>query len=398
MIQRALESALRRAARNYPIVTLTGPRQSGKTTLVKMAFPDHAYASLEDPDQREFATTDPRGFLAQFRKRVILDEAQRAPDLFSYIQTASDREEIRGRYVLTGSQSFLLIRTIGQSLAGRAAILHLLPFSWAELQDRRSLSLTSVGERTPNRSEPPNVALMDVLFTGFYPRIHDAQLLPQDWLANYYQTYVERDVRGLLNVGDLKAFGRFIGLCAGRNGQLLNLSSLANDCGISQPTARRWISVLEASFLVLLLRPHHRNFNKRLVKSPKLYFLDTGLLAYLLRIRSSDELRTHSSRGAIFESFVVSELMKNALNRGRQLNLHFWRDSAGHEVDLLLGRSGDLVPIEIKSGATLVDDFFAGLRYWLELAGTPDAPAALIYGGDRSVRRSGVVAYSWADM
>lgn len=398
MIQRALEAVLRRATRNYPIVTLTGPRQSGKTTLVKMAFPDYAYTSLEDPDQREFATTDPRGFLAQFRKRVILDEAQRAPDLFSYIQTASDREGTKGRYVLTGSQSFLLMRTISQSLAGRAAILHLLPFSWAELQGRRSLSLTSFGERTPSRSEPPDVDLMDVLFTGFYPRIHDAQLLPQDWLANYYRTYVERDVRELLNVGDLEAFGRFIGLCAGRNGQLLNTSSLANDCGISQPTARRWISVLEASFLVLLLRPHHRNFNKRLVKSPKLYFLDTGLLAYLLRIRSPDELRTHSSRGAIFESFVVSELMKNALNRGKEPDLHFWRDSAGHEVDLLLGRGKDLVPIEIKSGATLVNDFFAGLRYWLNLAGTPDAPAALIYGGDRSVRRSGVVAYSWADM
>ncbi len=398
MISRAMEPILRRAVRNYPIVTLTGPRQSGKTTLVKAALPDHAYASLEDPDQREFATTDPRGFLAQFRGRVILDEAQRTPDLFSYIQTASDREGTKGQYVLTGSQSFLLMRKISQSLAGRAAILHLLPFSWAELQGRRPLAPTSLGRKTPSRPEPSQANLMNVLFTGFYPRIHDAQLPPQDWLANYYRTYVERDVRELLNVGDLEAFGRFIGLCAGRNGQLLNLSSLANDCGISQPTARRWISVLEASFLVLLLRPHHRNFNKRLVKSPKLYFLDTGLLAYLLRIRSPDELRTHSSRGSIFESFVVSELMKNAVNRGEEPELRFWRDSAGHEVDLLLDRGTELVPIEIKSGATLVSDFFSGLRYWLDLAGTPDAPAALVYGGDRSVRRSGIVAYSWADM
>ena len=398
MIPRTLEPVLRRAARNYPIVTLTGPRQSGKTTLARMTFPDHAYASLEDPDQREFAMTDPRGFLAQFRGRVILDEAQRTPDLFSYIQTISDSKGTKGQYVLTGSQSFLLMRTISQSLAGRAAVLHLLPFSWSELQGRPPLSLASIGRKTPTRSEPPKADLMDVLFTGFYPRIHDVRLPPQDWLANYYRTYVERDVRELLNVGDLEAFGRFIGLCAGRNGQLLNLSSLANDCGISHPTARRWISVLEASFLVLLLRPHHRNFNKRLVKSPKLYFLDTGLLTYLLRIRSPDELRTHSARGSIFESFVVSELMKNALHRGEEPDLYFWRDSVGHEVDLLLDHGAEIVPIEIKSGATLVDDFFAGLRYWLNLAGTPDGPAALVYGGDRSVRRSGVVAYSWADM
>ena len=363
-----------------------------------MTFPDHAYASLEDPDQREFAMTDPRGFLAQFRGRVILDEVQRTPDLFSYIQTISDSKGTKGQYVLTGSQSFLLMRTISQSLAGRAAVLHLLPFSWSELQGRPPLSLASIGRKTPTRSEPPKADLMDVLFTGFYPRIHDVRLPPQDWLANYYRTYVERDVRELLNVGDLEAFGRFIGLCAGRNGQLLNLSSLANDCGISHPTARRWISVLEASFLVLLLRPHHRNFNKRLVKSPKLYFLDTGLLTYLLRIRSPDELRTHSARGSIFESFVVSELMKNALHRGEEPALYFWRDSVGHEVDLLLDHGAEIVPIEIKSGATLVDDFFAGLRYWLNLAGTPDGPAALVYGGDRSVRRSGVVAYSWADM
>ena len=398
MIPRTLEPVLRRAARNYPIVTLTGPRQSGKTTLARMTFPDHAYASLEDPDQREFAMTDPRGFLAQFRGRVILDEVQRTPDLFSYIQTISDSKGTKGQYVLTGSQSFLLMRTISQSLAGRAAVLHLLPFSWSELQGRPPLSLASIGRKTPTRSEPPKADLMDVLFTGFYPRIHDVRLPPQDWLANYYRTYVERDVRELLNVGDLEAFGRFIGLCAGRNGQLLNLSSLANDCGISHPTARRWISVLEASFLVLLLRPHHRNFNKRLVKSPKLYFLDTGLLTYLLRIRSPDELRTHSARGSIFESFVVSELMKNALHRGEEPDLYFWRDSVGHEVDLLLDHGAEIVPIEIKSGATLVDDFFAGLRYWLNLAGTPDGPAALVYGGDRSVRRSGVVAYSWADM
>jgi hypothetical protein len=398
MIPRALEPVLHRAARSYPIITLTGPRQSGKTTLARAAFPKHAYASLEDPDQREFAASDPRGFLAQYKGPVVLDEAQRVPDLFSYIQTLSDREGKNGKYVLTGSQSFLLMRTISQSLAGRAAVLHLLPFSWAELQQRDPLALEDIGKKPPPQFKQPTTGLLEVLFAGFYPRIHDVQIPPQDWLANYYRTYVERDVRELLNVGDLEAFGRFLGLCAGRNGQLLNLSSLANDCGISQPTARRWISVLEASFLIRLLRPHYRNFNKRLVKHPKLYFIDTGLLTYLLRIRSFDELRTHSSRGAIFESFVVSELLKNALNRGQEPDLYFWRASSGHEVDLVLERAGNLVPIEIKSGATLVDDFFSGLRYWLKLAGTPEGAAALVYGGDLSVRREGIHVYSWADL
>jgi hypothetical protein len=389
---------LRRAARQYPIVTLTGPRQSGKTTLAKAAFPGHAYASLEDPDQREFATADPHGFLAQFRERVILDEVQRVPQLFSYIQTAVDRETTNGRYILTGSQSFLLMRNVSQSLAGRAAILHLLPFAWSELQGRPPLPLKSLGRTTASRAAAETLDLMDVLFTGFYPAIHDRGLAPQDWLANYYRTYVERDVRELLNVGDLEAFGRFIRLCAGRNGQLLNLSSLATDCGISQPTARRWISVLEASFLVLLLRPHHRNFRKRLVKSPKLYFLDTGLLAYLLRIRSPDELRTHSSRGAIFESFVISELAKNAIHRGEEPSLTFWRDSAGHEVDVILDQGSELVPVEIKSGETLAEDAFAGLRYWLDLAETPDGRAAIVYGGTDSFRRSRIVATSWVDL
>jgi len=398
VIQRALEPVLRRAAEQYPIVTLTGPRQSGKTTLARAAFPNHAYASLEDPDQRAFAVADPRGFLGQFRDPVILDEVQRTPDLFSYIQTAVDRDAANRRYILTGSQSFLLMQDVSQSLAGRTAVLHLLPFAWSELQGRPPLSLKTLGRATPSRAAAKAPDLMGVLFTGFYPAIHDRGLAPQDWLANYYRTYVERDVRALLNVGDLGAFGRFIRLCAGRNGQLLNLSSLATDCGISQPTARRWISVLEASFLVLLLRPHHRSFRKRLVKNPKLYFLDTGLLAYLLRIRSPDELRTHSSRGAIFESLVVAELTKNAIHRGEESSLTFWRDSVGHEVDILLDRGADVVPVEIKSGETLAEDAFAGLRYWLNLAETPNAPAALVYGGLDSFRRSGVVATSWVDL
>jgi predicted AAA+ superfamily ATPase len=396
MIPRALETALRDVARQYPVVTLTGPRQSGKTTLVREAFPSHAYASLEEPDVREYALADPRGFLGQFADRVILDEVQRAPDLFSYIQSLVDRNDDPGRYILSGSQNFLLLRSIGQSLAGRSAILHLLPLSLAELQGRPPLPLDALGREIPGESQVPD--LMEVLFRGFYPRIHDKGLDPSTWHSGYYQTYVERDVREVLNVGDIEAFGRFVRLCAGRNGQLLNLTSLANDCGITHTTARRWLSILEVSFLVLLLRPYHANFGKRLIKSPKLYFLDTGLLCYLLRIQSPEDLRLHGSRGAVFESFVVADLLKNFLNRGREADLYFWRDSTGHEIDLVIDRGRERVAVEIKSAQTVAEDFFAGIDFWRKLVGDPEAPSALIYGGSRSFRRSGVAVQSWSTL
>jgi hypothetical protein len=397
MIRRTIQPVLERLAGQYPVVTLTGPRQSGKTTLVRAAFPNHDYVSLEDPDQREFAGTDPRGFLGQFAGNVVLDEAQRVPDLFSYIQTSVDRDDSGGRYILSGSQNFLLMRTVSQSLAGRAAILHLLPFSLCELQARSSVAPAQIGIRVPKPAAFGG-RLAEVLFRGFYPRIHDKGLPPRRWLSDYYRTYVERDVRELLSVGDLEAFGRFIRLCGGRNGQLLNLSGLANDCGVTHTTARRWLSVLEASFLVLLLRPHHRNFNKRLVRSPKLYFLDTGLLCYLLGIRSPEALEAHASRGAVFESFVVSELSKHYAHRGEEPRLFFWRDHTGHEVDLLIDRGDAIVPVEIKSGQTMADDFLDGIRYYRQLGADQSSPAALVYGGDRSFRRSGVVVYSWADL
>ena len=239
---------------------------------------------------------------------------------------------------------------------------------------------------------------METLFRGFYPRIHDKDLDPNKWFGHYYHTYVERDVREIVNVGDIESFSRFVRLCAGRNGQLLNLSSLANDAGITHTTARRWLSILEASFLVTLLRPHHRNFSKRLIKSPKLYFLDTGLLCYLLRIHSPEDLQLHASRGAVFESFVLSELTKNTLNRGDDPNLFFWRDSTGHEVDILIEQGEDLTALELKSGQTIAGDFFSGLRYWRDLVGNPLAPAALVYGGDRSFRREGITVYRWSDL
>ena len=264
-----------------------------------------------------------------------------------------------------------------------------------ELAGSEPPALDALGRDLPAAPSEPRVGLFEQLYAGCYPRIHDRGLEPQDWLANYFQTYLERDVRDILSVGDLGTFRRFVGLCAGRNGQLLNLSALGADCGIAHTTARRWLSVLQASFLVRLLEPHHRNFNKRIIKSPKLYFSDTGLLCYLLRVRSPEELRRHSARGAIFECHVISELLKRALHAGREPDLYFWRDSAGHEVDLLLDQGTAQVPVEIKSGETVAEDFFRGLDHWRSLAGDEDVPAVLIHGGDRSYRRSGVTVYGW---
>lgn len=394
MIPRLLETKLKEAAGFYPVVTLTGPRQSGKTVLVRHAFKDHAYVSLEDPEQRRFARDDPRGFLGQFSGDVVLDEAQQVPDLFSYIQGIVDKENRPGHFILTGSQHFLLLSKIAQTLAGRCAVLHLLPFTLDELLERPPLPVEALGKKLDNQRLKPAVQLWSALHTGFYPRIHDRGIPAQDWLKNYCMTYIARDVRDIVQVGDLETFERFLALCAGRNGALLNLSALAADCGISHTTARRWISILETSFLILLLRPHHRNFNKRLVKSPKLYFLDTGLLCYLLRIRRAEELLLHASRGAVFESFVIAELHKRRLNQAVAPDLYFWRDFTGHEVDLVFDQGPASVGIEIKSGMTVARDFFAHLDYWRRLHDHPP-PAALIYGGDRMFFQHDTGVYPW---
>ena len=396
MINRTLADRLQRAAAQFPVVTVTGPRQSGKTTLVKHVFQDHDYLSLELPDVRDFAREDPRGFLAQSAGPVILDEIQRTPELLSYIQVLVDEHpDWTGRFVLTGSHNFLLHQSVSQSLAGRSALLHLLPFSLAELTGRPPMELDSLGKALPGKLLQPRTDLMETLWTGFYPRIHDKHIPPRDWLAAYYQTYVERDVRSIVNVGDLETFGRFVRLCAGRSGQLLNLSALASDCGVSHVTAKRWLSVLQASFIVTLLRPHHKNFGKRLIKSPKLYFLDTGLLCYLLNVRAPEELLYRAERGAVFETFVVAELTKNFLNRGEQPSIFFWRDVSGREIDVILENGQDVIPLEIKSGQTLAPDFFRNLQSWKKLAQSHDGPAALIYGGDQASKRSGVVVYPW---
>ena len=396
MLKRTLAKKLKEAAEQYPVVTLTGPRQSGKTTLVKMTFPDYDYRSLEEPDNRAFALEDPRGFLSQFAETVILDEIQRTPDLFSYIQAIVDTKDISGQFILTGSQNFLLLQKVSQSLAGRCAVLHLLPFSLSELKQRRPLSVNIIGRKLPSKNRSLNEEFSSVLFKGFYPRIHDKSLHPVDWLGNYFQTYIERDVRDVLNVGDLETFSRFVRLCAGRNGQLLNLSSLANDCGITHTTSKRWISILEASFIVFLLRPHFKNFSKRLIKSPKLYFLDSGLLCYLLRIRSAGDLRIHALYGSIFESYVISELLKNYMNRGEEHAIYFWRDSTGNEIDVLIDEGDKLIPMEIKAGQTVASDFFKGIRFWKKLTADIGQEAALVYGGDKSYIRSDTYLYPWS--
>jgi len=393
MIKRILHPYLIRDAGYYPIVILTGPRQSGKTTLAKAAFPDYEYVSLEDTETRSFAQEDPKGFLARHPGPVIFDEAQRVPELFSNLQTAVDRDAAPGRFVLTGSHYFLLMKEVSQSLAGRGGVLHLLPFSRAELDGRTQKEPGDPRALFLNRGPRPD--LWETIRTGFYPRIHDRKIPPEVWLADYIQTYIERDLRSLVNIGDLDRFERFLGLAAGRLGQIVNASSLASDAGVSVDTARRWLSILKTSFILFTLSPHHRNFGKRLIKGPKLYFFDTGLACHLLRVRSRDQLETHPLRGALFENFIVVETAKAYYNHRRTPPLYFWRDRTGHEVDLLVEEGADLYPIEIKSGASVTSDMTEGLRWWGRQSGNPQDHALLIYGGEDAATRNGIAVRPW---
>lgn len=398
MIQRHLQSVLIESAKGFPVITLTGPRQSGKTTLAKATFPSADYVSLEEPSQRRFALEDPKSFLNQFEKRqVILDEAQRVPDLFSYIQGIVDNNDIPGQYILTGSQNFLLLEKITQSLAGRCAVHHLLPFSQLELSRTPPIDVDTITQ-IPKSPNTQKLNLLETLWTGSYPRIYDKHIPPQQWLGSYIETYLERDVRTIVNVENLESFSRFVRLCAGRNGQILNTQALGNDCGISHTTVRKWISILETSFIIKLLRPYYKNFSKRLIKSPKLYFLDSGLLCYLLQIRKPEELLMHASRGAVFESWVFSELLKNYYHTGQQPHLYYFRDSNQNEIDIILDHGQTATAVEIKSGQTINDDFFKGLKYWRKILGESAAPAALVYGGDESYRRNDVSVLSWQNL
>ena len=379
MIHRQVAATLLQMASQYPVVAVTGPRQSGKTTLVRALFGKLPYVSLEEPDRRAFALEDPRGFLAAYPDGAVLDEVQRAPDLLSYLQTLVDRDPRPGRFILTGSQQLGLLSGIAQSLAGRVALIKLLPFSLGELEGSGQAPAT----------------VDKLLLQGLYPPIYDRGLDPTTWYANYVATYLERDVRQLVNVRDLTTFDRFLRLCAGCSGQLLNLSGLASDAGVSHNTARAWVSVLEASYLVQLLPPYHRSFNKRLVKTPKLYFLDPGLASWLVGIRTLDQLVVHPLRGALFEGWVVTEALKARYHQGLAPDLYFWRDNSGHEVDLLREDGAVLTPFEIKSGRTVVPDFFTGLRRWVTIAGDAAGQPYLVYGGDERQIRSGVTVLPW---
>jgi len=386
MIPRTLAPRLVKLVGQYPVVYLTGPRQSGKTTLSRATFPDFEYRSLEDLQTREEVAEDPRGFLRRLEgsKGAILDEVQRAPDLFSYIQGYAD-DRRGGPLLLTGSQNFLLLEQISQSLAGRAAVLELLPFSVAELVGRRALTPAEFEQGEIQSAAGCDLVLDEALFSGTYPAIHDRGLEASTWLDSYLRTYVERDVRTLSNIGNLDTFLRFLRLCAGRTGQLLNRSSLGADAGIDQTTVSRWISILQASYIINLLSPHFENFSRRLIKSPKLYFGDTGLLCRLLGIRNPEDLRNHPLRGPIFETFVFSEMRKLYLHHGQRPPLYFWRDSNGQEVDLLADLGQFRIPVEIKSSETVAKDFLNGLDRYLKLSGDPWG--VLVYGGQEAYRR-----------
>lgn len=376
MIRREIEPELLKLAEQFKAVAVIGPRQSGKTTLTRHVFDNKPYVNLENPDSRRFALDDPRGFLFQYGSGAIIDEAQRAPEIFSYLQQLLDDSSLKGRFILTGSNNFLLQETISQSLAGRIAYLYLLPFTLSEL--------------------PPGnyVDPASRIISGSYPPVYDQRIDPGLWYPNYIRTYVERDVRQLKNISDLNIFDRFLRLCAGRSGQLLNLSSLALDAGVDNKTAGAWISVLENSFIVFRLYPFHRNFNKRIIKMPKLYFYDAGLVCSLLGITNTSQLNLHPLYGNIFENLIVSEFKKHVLNRSVNEDIFFWRDNVGHEIDIIIDKKDSFIPVEIKSGKTLTDEFFKGIKYWQRLTGLPSG--SVIYGGDETYTFSdGRQAISW---
>lgn len=380
-VERDLTPRLLRAAQSSPSITLTGPRQSGKTTLAQAVFSEHTYISLEAPDVRAFAAEDPRGFLAQYPDGAIIDEVQRVPELPAYLQGIIDADPRPGGWILTGSQNLALAASISQSLAGRTSVHHLLPLT------RREVVRFVQHPRT----------MEEAMLAGGYPRIFDEALDPSEWLRSYVATYIERDVRTISQVGDLVTFQRFVELCAGRTGQLINYSDLASDCGVSQPTARAWLGVLEASFIVFRLPPFHRNLGKRLIKTPKLHFYDTGLACWLIGIRTPGQLRSHPLRGPIFETWVVSEIVKYRLNRGETRGLSFYRNRDGAEVDLVVERPSRLTLVEAKSSQTPSASLFDGaVRVQRHLAAaSPQCDIAVAYGGGESQRRAAGQLVPW---
>jgi uncharacterized protein len=383
MIPRHLARYIKKYAKEYPIVALVGPRQSGKTTLIKQLFPHHEYVSLENLDDRQLASSDPRRFLSDYGPKVILDEVQRVPELFSYLQELADNAKENGGYILTGSSQFLLMENISQSLAGRIVTFKLYPLSFVEMMqydedpDFESIFLQAYKERKKINQEE----LYTILWKGFYPKIHGEKIDSYKWYENYLFTYVERDVRSLINVKNIRLFEQFLQLCASMSGNLLNYASLSNALAVSVPTIKQWISILETSGIIFILRPHFNNFSKRIVKTPKLYFVDTGLLCYLLSIRKKQQLKTHPLLGSIFETFIVGECFKRMYNIGETPPLYFWRDQTGLEIDLIIDQGIKKVPIEIKLAQTWHSDFDRTIRKWLALKGNDAKQGLVLYCG-----------------
>jgi len=371
MQDRTIEPAFKKLMAKYPVVTVTGPRQSGKTTLCRKVFPDKAYVNLEAPDERQFALDDPRGFLEAHKKGAILDEIQRTPDLLSYIQPMIDADSRPGRFVLTGSQQLNVKETLSQSLAGRTGLITLLPFDWHEI--RPYVDLGNVDS---------------LLLHGFYPRLHHMGIHPSQAMADYFETYVQRDVRQLVQIRHAELFERFVRLCAGRVGQLLNLQSLGNEAGVSHTTAKEWLSILEASYVIFQLPPWHANISKRLIKTPKIYFWDVGLASYLLGLEDERQVSRDPLRGSLFENMVVSEMFKQFYHHGRRPRLSFYRDRSGNEVDLIVERGRELAAIEIKSGQTVTRDYFRGLNRFAGICGDRIKSGAVAYGGREGQPRS----------
>ncbi|TFF40695.1 ATP-binding protein [Mucilaginibacter psychrotolerans] len=381
-IQRELAPVIKTQQSKFPVLAITGPRQSGKTTLLKELFGDYKYLSLENPDTRAFASEDPVGFLNQYNSQVIFDEVQRVPSLFSYIQARVDESGQMGQFILSGSQNFHLLTSITQTLAGRVALFKLLPLDFKELNSNEMLENDH----------------LSAAFKGFYPAIFDRDINPVVFYANYVQTYLEKDVTELLNIRDMRQFRTFLSLCAGRAGQLLNISALANECDIAQPTAKAWLSILESSYIIFRLQPYHQNFNKRLVKTPKLYFYDTGLLCHLLGVRSADELAGNRLKGNIFENMVLAEYQK----KNQHLYLHqeyfFWQDSSGHEVDMLMKNSNGFDVYEVKATQTVTSALFKELDRFAGLVSPEEVNKTLIYGGSENQQRSNYRVLSWKDI
>lgn len=381
MIQRTAKDKLKDLASKFKAVAVTGARQTGKTTLVKQVFKGKPYLSLENPETRNFALEDPCGFLASYPKGAILDEVQRTPELFSYLQEILDNSKVKGLFILSGSNSFLLQQNISQTLAGRVGYINLLPFSIEELKKSKLL---------PKDDD-------QLMLKGFYPPIYDQEIPPLDWCPNYIRTYIEKDVRQIKNITDLIVFERFIKLLAGRSGQELNNSALAVETGVDVKTIQSWIGILESSFIIYLLKPHFKNFNKTIVKRPKVYFYDTALVCYLLGIRNVSQLKTHPLRGSIFEGMVVTELIKKRTNAGLPINLYYWRDKTGHEIDVIIDNGGKLLPIEIKSGKTLNAEFFKNIDYWSKLSGAEKS--VLLYAGEQNQKRTtGKEILNWRNL